>query len=308
MNALLVVGLLLPKLAVLELRDEASLEPGAVRYLAEVVRGEAVRLAPGHLFVLTRENLLAMLPPDVDLADCEGACEVETGRNIGADHLVTGTVVRLGDGLRVALKLHDMSSGALTGQTTVAGADAEALEEPLRGAAAELLKPLVPCVGTARLLVTPRDAAGRSLEATVHVDGAEVGTAPGAFEVSACSRELTLSRPGHPSWQTSLELVPGGGKDVDAVLDWTGAEPESGDLLGQLHLPYIAVALGAVGLIAGVTLARSNAELGAKLQQDPDNTQLRDDVNTTHDWAITSYAAGGVLATVGLGMLLFDFE
>ena len=66
--------------------DLSPLPAAEVRYLTERVRGVAQGRASDALMLMTRANLLALLPPGVDLADCEGECEVETGRSIGADY------------------------------------------------------------------------------------------------------------------------------------------------------------------------------------------------------------------------------
>jgi len=47
------------------------------------------------------------------LEECQGECEVDTGRRLGADLIVSGEVLRFGSGLRINLKLHDVKSGQL---------------------------------------------------------------------------------------------------------------------------------------------------------------------------------------------------
>lgn len=127
------------RLAVLELQNPAGLPDEQVAYLTDVVRGAALGAAGERWLVLTRENVLAFLPPGRDLAECEGACEVETGRLLGADLVISGEVVRLGQGLNASLKLHDTRNGALIGLSTRRGADAAALEGELRDASRTLV-------------------------------------------------------------------------------------------------------------------------------------------------------------------------
>ena len=65
---LLVPGLLLaapPRVAVLELQQRAGLKPAEADYLTDLVRGVAG--ARGDLFVLTRENIVELLPPGIVL-------------------------------------------------------------------------------------------------------------------------------------------------------------------------------------------------------------------------------------------------
>lgn len=113
------------RVAVLEFHDRAGLRPDEAAYVTDLVRDAALRLPDGGFFVMTRENILELLPPDADLASCEGACEVETGRNIGADFVVTGEIIRFGDSLRVSMKLHDTRSARLVSSVK---ASADALE------------------------------------------------------------------------------------------------------------------------------------------------------------------------------------
>ncbi|MFN3197220.1 MAG: hypothetical protein ACE366_02210 [Bradymonadia bacterium] len=81
--------------------------------MVDLVRGEAVSLSESEFLVMTRENILEMLPPGVDLAQCEGECEVETGRNIGADYIVSGSFVEVGGDIKVSMRLYDTQTGAL---------------------------------------------------------------------------------------------------------------------------------------------------------------------------------------------------
>lgn len=126
------------KVAVLEVHNPAGLSEQEAAYLTDVVRAEALELPRDRYFVMTRENLLAQLPPGTDLAACVGRCEVETGRNVGADFVVSGEVVRFGESLKVSLKLHDTHAGQLLGAETGTAQQVEALEAAVRGAAGRL--------------------------------------------------------------------------------------------------------------------------------------------------------------------------
>jgi hypothetical protein len=130
------------KVAVLELRNPAGLAEQEAQYLAGLVRTEALRLPAARWFVMTRENILEQLPPGTRLEDCVGACEVETGRNVGADVVVTGEVVRLGGALRVALRLHDTRNGKLLSSAQAGGDGAAALEAPVGQASRTLFAAL----------------------------------------------------------------------------------------------------------------------------------------------------------------------
>src|SRR5205814_2116257 len=96
------------RLAVLEMRGK-GLDAQALGLLSESARAGALQAVRGKgVSVVTRENLMLLLKSaGVAPEDCEGECEVETGRRIGADFVVTGDAVRLEDRFVVSLKLHE---------------------------------------------------------------------------------------------------------------------------------------------------------------------------------------------------------
>ncbi len=106
------------------------------------MRERALGLPRGRFLVMTRENILALLPPDVDLAACVGRCEIETGRNIGADYVVSGRIIRFGGGLRVAMKLHDTQSAGLVASGRASADAVIGLEGSVEVAAQRLFEPL----------------------------------------------------------------------------------------------------------------------------------------------------------------------
>src|SRR4051812_22058741 len=82
--------------AVLDFKRSAGFSVEDARYLTDVVRAALLQAAP-RLSVMTRENLLVLLQASgKDLAECEGECEVDTGRRIGADAVVSGDVLKFG--------------------------------------------------------------------------------------------------------------------------------------------------------------------------------------------------------------------
>ena len=128
------------RLAVLEFEGDGSLETSGLKYLSDEVRGAALNvLRRGSWEVITRDNMLVMLESNRDnLVACEGECEVETGRLLGADLVVAGVQLRLGSQLRVQLKAYDTRTGNLLAMER---AEAETVDELLAvlGARAEAL-------------------------------------------------------------------------------------------------------------------------------------------------------------------------
>src|SRR5438093_4718108 len=90
--------------AVLEFRnklpDKDAVDAG---YLTDVVRTAVLEQGAG-LRVMTRENILVLLQSQGKrLEDCEGECEVDTGRRLGAEYVITGEVLRFGSSLKLNL-------------------------------------------------------------------------------------------------------------------------------------------------------------------------------------------------------------
>jgi hypothetical protein len=364
------------RLAVLELADEAGLEPAAVRFLGERVLGEAAALPRADWLVMTRENLLALLPPGKDLADCVGGCEVETGRNIGADVVVSGGVVRLGGELKVTLRAHETAHGALLGQEIAAASDAAALDEPVAAAARRLfarlgqpegpravlhlrapdglevringvrigttpiadqpldagsqrvelesrchqpmrvvvdLAPgesrtldLAPPLRRARLRAEALSPAGEPVPAEVSVDGRVLGSTPGTFDVPVCVREVEV-RGGGDTWRGELALREGQVTGVTATLGAREAVREAAPAPAHASAaPAWLMLGGGVALAAGAVMALSNHKDGEKLQQDPGNRQLRDQVDASYRASLVLYAGGGLAAAIGLGWWLLS--
>src|SRR5438105_12335679 len=177
--------------SVLELRNKQQLRDGPgidAGYVADRLRAEV--LSSGvDARVISRENMLVLLQAQgKQLADCEAECEVETGRRIGADLVVSGELVRVGDSLKASLRLHETRSGTLVAAVTAAGVNAEELDAHLAGAVRQLLAPL-----------------GRSTSASVAKTGARAAQPfdakafaagqPSSFDCESSARRLHESSP-----------------------------------------------------------------------------------------------------------------
>jgi TolB-like protein len=128
------------KLAVLELRNfTKDLTRENAQYFTDLVRTAALKAQP-QLQVMTRENLLVLLQASgKDLANCEGECEVDTGRRIGADQIVSGEIQKVGTKYKLTLRLHDTHEGRLLASTQASGKTIDELDTDAQRAAQELL-------------------------------------------------------------------------------------------------------------------------------------------------------------------------
>lgn len=217
------------RVAVLTLQNSAGLSTSEVRYVTDRVRAALLRLPSSQFVVLTRENILALLPPGTQLADCEGDCEVTTGRLLGADLIITGDVLRFGQGLRVTLRAHDVSSAKWVASTTASGHTVEALERPTLDAARALALKLPAGAPTARLSPLPAlpkavpnqtlpDDSGflvitsRPPGATVRVDGVLTGTTPQQHELALGTHTVEVRHPLHHPQRRTLRMTPAGAR------------------------------------------------------------------------------------------------
>lgn len=130
------------KLAVLDFKSYTdALKPEDMRYFTDVVRGATLKAAP-NLQVMTRENLLVLLQATgKDAASCEGECEVDTGRRIGADVVISGELLKVGSHFKLSLKLHETHDGRLLSTAVGSGATIDELDESAQTAAIDLIAP-----------------------------------------------------------------------------------------------------------------------------------------------------------------------
>lgn len=146
-------------LAVLEVHsflDEAEQKSVPSQFFSDLVRGYAHNEAP-DLKLMTRENILLLLPNgEKDLADCEAGCEVETGRRIGADLIITGELRRVGN-LNLQLRIHDTRTALLLQTALAEGKDAVELKRNVGAAVASLFSSLNLGGGHQRAAFVPGD-------------------------------------------------------------------------------------------------------------------------------------------------------
>ena len=107
------------RLAVLEFQG-IGVDEEIVSLLADDVRigvleGIGNRLVDNEeILVMTRENMMEFMKEmDKDPLECFGECEVEVARNIGADYLISGKIIKVEQIYVLHLKLHESSRGEL---------------------------------------------------------------------------------------------------------------------------------------------------------------------------------------------------
>lgn len=122
--------------AVLEFRDiSKAFTPDVLRQLSDEARAGALILRGRGYYVITRENMVAVLK-DNGIQPCpeEGECEVQTGRSIGARLVISGEMSSVENTFYLMLKLHDVNTAALLSMERVDGSSPKDLINQLKDA------------------------------------------------------------------------------------------------------------------------------------------------------------------------------
>ena len=146
-------------LAVLEL--SGALPADQRQALTDAVRQAATdATAPAGIKVMTQENMETLLTDMGMDASCisEGACEVDTLRNLQANYGVTGKVTDFGGRYLVTLQLYEMRGGTMMGSEQANGTDAFVLATETVPASTRALLARLPGVGGGAPLTVPPTA------------------------------------------------------------------------------------------------------------------------------------------------------
>ncbi len=108
-------------------KEEVSLTDR--QFLTNVLREQAVKELPAiqNYTIMTRENILQMLPPGKAIEDCEGSCLVETGKNIAADFICQARVGRFGNSFTLSAELYETAGNKLIASFNGRGQNVEEL-------------------------------------------------------------------------------------------------------------------------------------------------------------------------------------
>jgi hypothetical protein len=119
-----------PLVAVLHFRNKLGEKD--VEGIDNAVRSAVLRALAGAR-VRTTE------PKGQDPESCADPCELEQGRSLLADSILSGDLIRLGSSYKLVIKLHDVASGQLLGISEAAGASLDELARGLNPAVKELV-------------------------------------------------------------------------------------------------------------------------------------------------------------------------
>ena len=108
------------RVAVLEFRG-VGIDENILHKLSDQTRRAATETLPQQEYIiLTRENILMILDDmGKDVSCFEGSCEVEIGRNIGSDLLVTGNILKIEQHYSLTLTLYRTQDGSVLGMKEI---------------------------------------------------------------------------------------------------------------------------------------------------------------------------------------------
>jgi len=105
--------------AVLEITpssDDATLTVSEFRHLTDELRTRARETLPSGYSILTRDNILQLIPTDEKEAECLAeSCAVEIGRAIGAEYVTQGFIGKFDGMFTLTVELYESMSGNMLG-------------------------------------------------------------------------------------------------------------------------------------------------------------------------------------------------
>ncbi|MDR2732466.1 MAG: hypothetical protein LBB36_04525 [Fibromonadaceae bacterium] len=124
-------------LAVLEIVPKANVDEISIdelRHLTDELRKQATTVLPTSGYtVLTRDNIIALIPPDEKEADCLAeSCAVEIGRAIGAEFISQGSIGIFSGEYSLSIELYESMGGKLLGSIVMESPDVKGLLAAIR--------------------------------------------------------------------------------------------------------------------------------------------------------------------------------
>jgi hypothetical protein len=122
--------------AVLEIipnNENVNLEVSEFRHLTDELRMRARETLPSSYSVLTRDNIMQLLPPDEEEAECFAqGYAVDIGRAIGAEYVTQGFVGNFAEMLTLTVELYESMNGNMLGSFVTESENAKGLLMTIR--------------------------------------------------------------------------------------------------------------------------------------------------------------------------------
>ncbi|MCL2100637.1 MAG: hypothetical protein FWH22_02850 [Fibromonadales bacterium] len=134
--------------AVLEIipnSEEVTLSITEFRHLTDELRTQAREALPRNYSVLTRDNIIQLMPPEASKEECfDENCAIEIGRAIGAEYVTQGFVGKFEGMLTLTVELYESMSGNLLGSFVTESENARGLLSTIRARSPSLFARIIP--------------------------------------------------------------------------------------------------------------------------------------------------------------------
>ncbi|MCL2282944.1 MAG: hypothetical protein FWC26_06465 [Fibromonadales bacterium] len=126
--------------------DDLDVKSVEMQHLTNELRRQAVLILSGKDFsVLTRDNLISLIPEDEEELEClENSCAVDIGRAIGVEYISQGSIGSFGGELSLSIELYETMSGKLLSSVVMESQDIKGLLAAIRAQAPSLFGVMLP--------------------------------------------------------------------------------------------------------------------------------------------------------------------
>lgn len=131
--------------AVLELSvDGEAVREAEAQMLTDQLRSSALAVVSPGLTILTRENMLTLLPADTDLQALAGTCLTTAGRRLRSQYVMGGSIRKVGSRLGLTLEAYHSGTGALLGSRVLVEPNVDALVDAIGREAPDFVRAWAP--------------------------------------------------------------------------------------------------------------------------------------------------------------------
>jgi len=293
--------------AVLEIipSAEMTLKQSEYRHLTDELRRQARTVLPHGYAILTRDNILSLLPSDAEEAACLAeSCAIDIGRAIGAEYVSQGLVGEFGGMLTLTVELYESISGYLLASFVTESKDVIGLLNTIREKAPELFSSITknpsrkPVATEQQLMLVPAQpqlatiTTGYTGSNKCYKEIFELSNAKKGFNISSFVKDLGISVAKVQASCKTKFTCPADDKITDVGL--------TAGCVKQLPIKpnEIISLLKELGMDAGIDLAQ---DLAASATIDPQVGSVEKKSNASFWVAITLDVVGA--AMIGYGFL-----
>ena len=225
------------------------------QFLTNVLREEAVKQLPAvqNYTIMTRENIMQMLPPGKAIEDCEGSCLVETGKNIAADYVCQARVGSFDGDLTLSAELYETAGNKLIASFNGSGASLKALLALVRENSAAFFGVVKNMIHPVSEPVAAEISENNEVAPTENVAEEQKSETPLVNEPQASDSVRVLANEAYH--EVEDKTVPQVGESIPANVG-EFAENASAENVAKKSGPrWVVLGIGAAATVAGVVLA-----------------------------------------------------